>query len=183
MGRHYIPISGDVITDVELHMNRPLYEQGQLRLELPNGGNVDAKAFVGSTQITNQGAVAAATAMAVRKQDALPYPTNAIPYAAISGAPSDGQEWRVDRQSSYNVHFVTNGMADVSMGAELSCSTNGWPNGATMFSRFTIDAGISYMVMDDRIRLVGYGTWPTNNFQSVWWRSGTKIFVNILLEE
>lgn len=29
-----------------------------------------------------------------RKQDALPYPTNAIPYAAISGAPSGGgQEW------------------------------------------------------------------------------------------
>ena len=52
-----------------------------------------------------------------------------------------------------------------------------------MFARFTNGAGISYMVMDDRIRLVGYGTWPTNNFQSVWWRSGTNIYVNVILEE
>ena len=119
-----------------------------------------------------------------RKQDRLPYPTNAIPYAAISGAPSGGgQEWRVDNQSSYEIHYVTNGMANVQMGAELSCNTNGWGDGAAMFARFTIQSGLSYEVMDDRIRLVGYGTWPTNNFQSVWWRSGTKIFVNILLEE
>ena len=119
-----------------------------------------------------------------RKQDALPYPTNAIPYAAISGAPSGGgQEWRVDNQSSYEIHYVTNGMANVQMGAELSCNTNGWGDGAAMFARLTIQSGLSYEVMDDRIRLVGYGTWPTNNFQSVWWRSGTNIFVNILLEE
>ena len=183
--QNYIPISGAVVTDVEMFLNRELHEQGQLRLELPSGSSVDSKSFVSSSQITNQGAVAAATAMAARKQDALPYPTNAIPYAAITGAPSGGgQEWRVDTQSSYNVHFVTNGMADVEMGAELSCSTNGWPNGASMFARFTIiGSGISYVVMDDRIRLVGYGTWPTNNFQSVWWRSGTNIYVNVILEE
>ena len=125
----------------------------------------------------------AAITVSSRKQDALPYPTNAIPYAAISGAPSGGPEWRVDNQSSHEIHYVTNGMANVQMGAELSCNTNGWCDGAAMFARFTIASGISYEVMDDRVRLVGYGTWPTNNFQSVWWRSGTNIFVNILLEE
>lgn len=119
-----------------------------------------------------------------RKQDALPYPTNAIPYAAISGAPSSGwQEWRVDNQSSYEIHYVTNGMANVQMGAELSCNTNGWGDGAAMFARFTIQSGLSYEVMDPRIRLVGYGKWPTNNFQSVWWRSGATIYVNILVED
>lgn len=150
--------------------------------------------LVGRTALTNDiprtagdvGAYPAASGSALEsgKQDRLPYPTNAIPFSVIDGAPSGGgQEWRVDTQSSYNVHYVTNGMADVSMDAELSCSTNGWPNGASMFARFTIGAGISYMVMDDRIRLVGYGTWPTNSFQSVWWRSGTNIYVNVILEE
>lgn len=124
-----------------------------------------------------------------RKQDALPYPTNAIPYAAISGAPSGGPEWRV---ANYDVEvdsicYVTNGMANLTFlnagyAYGLVVSTNGWPDGASMFVRGSYSTGATYEV-PDVMRLVGYGTWPTNNFQSVWWRSGTKIYVNILLEE
>ena len=122
-----------------------------------------------------------------RKQDRLPYPTNAIPYAAISGAPSGGQEWRV---VNYDVevdaiYFVTNGMANlIFLGGEIGGAviTNGWPDGASMFVRGQFSAETSY-TFGSNVHLVGYGTWPTNNFQSVWWRSGTKIFVNVLLEE
>ena len=189
--QNYIPISGDVVTDVELFLNRELHEQGQLRLELPNGSSADAKSFVSSSQITNQGAVAVATALAARKQDALPYPTNAIPYAAIDGAPSGGgtPEWREEWGSvsmGDAVIFVTNGIFVLSFdGAEATDTvmayTGGWPDGAAMFVRGSAVSG-PYQIANN-IRLVGYGTWPTNNFQSVWWRSGTNIFVNILLEE
>ena len=124
------------------------------------------------------------------KQDALPYPTNAIPYAAISGAPSGGgQEWRV---VNYDVevdvvNYVTNGIAiltftNAGYAYDINVSTNGWPEGASMFVRGSFRAGATYTIPYD-LRLIGYGTWPTNNFQSVWWRSGTNIYVNVILEE
>lgn len=124
----------------------------------------------------------AAIAVAASKQDSLPYPTNAIPYAAISGAPSGGPEWRVvEVDENTPVSFVTNGIAAKLINGELYASAAGWPDGAAMFVRVSVESG-PYEVGEE-IRLVGYGTWPTNNFQSVWWRSGTNIFVNILLEE
>ena len=147
-----------------------------------------AKAVVGpATNAVLQAALSAAAS----KQDALPYPTNAIPYAAISGAPSGGPEWRVEWRildAGQYVDFVTNGCIHASFGdsVALNYSRAGWPDGAAMFVRAT---GVpqSYWPYcregDSSLRLVGYGTWPTNNFQSVWWRSGTNIFVNILLEE
>ena len=51
-----------------------------------------------------------------------------------------------------------------------------------MFVRGSFRAGATYTIPYD-LRLIGYGTWPTNNFQSVWWRSGTNIYVNVILEE
>ena len=125
------------------------------------------------------------------KQDALPYPTNAIPYAAISGAPSGGgtPEWReqwgsVSIQDS--VIFITNGIFvldfdGATQSDTVTAGTNDWPNGAAMFVRGVNVAG-PYQV-DPVLRIVGYGTWPTNNFQSVWWRSGANIYVNVILEE
>ncbi len=124
-----------------------------------------------------------------RKQDRLPYPTNAIPISAIDGAPSGGQEWsevtfdvEVD-----TIHFVTNGSArlifiNAGYAYGITVSTNGWPEGASMFVRGQFSGEASYS-MPGNVRLVGYGTWPTNNFQSVWWRSGTTIYVNVILEE
>lgn len=131
---------------------------------------------------------ASGSALESGKQDALPYPTNAIPFSAIDGAPSGGgQEWRV---VNYDVEvdaisFVTNGMANIIfLGGKIGGAviTNGWPDGASMFVRGQFIAETSY-TFGSNVRLVGYGTWPTNNFQSVWWRSGTNIFVNVLLEE
>ena len=121
-----------------------------------------------------------------RKQDALPYPTNAIPYAAIDGAPSGGgtPEWE-ERTGSGWVSFVTNGMwiADMYGSDLLGAETNGWPNGAAMFVHVKPDPFMDGYTVEDNLRLVGYGTWPTNDFQSVWWRSGATIYVNILVEE
>ena len=125
----------------------------------------------------------AAIAVAARKQDALPYPTNAIPYAAISGAPSGGTpEWRVVQiDENTPVSFVTNGIAAKLINGELYATTNGWPDGASMFVRGSVE--MPQYDVGEEIRLVGYGTWPTNDFQSVWWRSGATIYVNILVEE
>lgn len=143
------------------------------------------------SQIPNVAGVATAStnytdAVAARKQDALPYPTNAIPFSAIDGAPSGGgtPEWEertIDSLTS-DVAYVTNGMLNVMVDTMISVSTNGWPNGASMFVRFDT-GGRSYTFEGSVPRLVGYGMWPTNNFQSVWWRSGTNVYVNILVEE
>lgn len=123
-----------------------------------------------------------------RKQDRLPYPTNAIPFSAIDGAPSGGgQEWSevtVWTEGEEPVHYVTNGMMHVNHGntAAFTVQSAGWPNGAAMYVDWSYNAE-AIVQLPSNLRLVGYGTWPTNNFQSVWWRSGTKIFVNVLLEE
>lgn len=154
--------------------------------------------LVGRTALTNDiprtpgavGAYPAASGNALErgKQDALPYPTNAIPYAAISGAPSGGgQEWRevtVWTEEEAPVHYVTNGMMHVIHGtiAAFTVQSAGWPNGASMYVDWDYSAGPAVQ-LPSNLRLVGYGTWPTNNFQSVWWRSGANIYVNILLEE
>ncbi len=109
--------------------------------------------------------------------------TNAL--AQAIGMP----EWR---EVNYDVeidavNYVTNGIAsltfiDAGYVYGLTVSTNGWPDGAAMFVRGSLRAGATYTVPNE-LRLIGYGTWPTNNFQSVWWRSGTNIFVNVLIEE
>jgi hypothetical protein len=128
-----------------------------------------------------------------RKQDELPYPTNAIPYAAISGAPSGGgQAWRVEAQACGAFGFVTNGMSIVTFAdydplqlANGALPENsGWPDGAAMFSRWLIASeGVSGYWPASYMRLVGYGTWPTNDCQCVLWRSGTNIYVNVIMEE
>ena len=152
--------------------------------------------LVGRTALTNDiprtagdvGAYPAASGSALEsgKQDRLPYPTNAIPYAAISGAPSGGPEWTISVQDSDFIEFVTNGMARVRWwdysNTDIS-DMSAWPDGAAMFVRFEKQQPITSWTVRNIIHLVGYGTWPTNNFQSVWWRSGTNIYVNVILEE
>ena len=116
-----------------------------------------------------------------RKQDILPYPTNAIPFSAIDGAPSGGQVWNVASITNM-MEYVTNGMANAVWhdDASIDAYMGSWPDGGAMFARVKVE-GTYYLY--EHIRLVGYGTWPTNDFQSVWWRSGTNIFVNVILEE
>ena len=80
------------------------------------------------------------------------------------------------------VRYQTNGFAVVRQFAALDADMSGWPDGAAMFVRSQGIADPAYSVAPT-LRLVGYGMWPTNDFQSVWWRSGTNVYVNILLEE
>ena len=129
---------------------------------------------------------ASGSALESGKQDRLPYPTNAIPFSAIDGAPSGGPEWTISVQDSDFIEFVTNGIARVRWWdysyTDIS-DMSAWPDGAAMFVRFEKQQTITSWTVGNRINLVGYGTWPTNNFQSVWWRSGTNIYVNVILEE
>lgn len=106
--------------------------------------------------------------------------TNAL--AQTIGGGGGMPEWRqeVIHASMESVFFVTNGWMDVDVDDDIYVRTAGWPSGAAMFVRCHVTS--DYAVMPP-IRLVGYGTWPTNDFQSVWWRSGTNIFVNVLIEE
>jgi hypothetical protein len=152
--------------------------------------------LIGRVALTNDiprtagdvGAYPAASGSALEsgKQDRLPYPTNAIPFSAIDGAPSGGPEWTISVQDSDFIEFVTNGIARVRWWdysyTDIS-DMSAWPDGAAMFVRFEKQQTITSWTVGNRIHLVGYCTWPTNNFQSVWWRSGTNIFVNVLLEE
>jgi len=104
---------------------------------------------------------------------------------ALAQAIGDGggmPEWKEEfiHASMESVFFVTNGWMDVHVDDDMYVRTAGWPSGAAMFVRCHVTS--DYAVMPP-IRLVGYGTWPTNDFQSVWWRSGTNVFVNVLVEE
>ena len=108
--------------------------------------------------------------------------TNDIPRASGGG----GQQWTVSTQDCDFVEFVTNGMAHVrwwNSNTTYISDMGAWPDGASMMVRFAKQHPITSWSVAPNIHLVGYGTWPTNNFQSVWWRSGTNIYVNILLEE
>jgi len=117
--------------------------------------------------------------------------TDAATNALAQTIPQGGgtPEWReVNYDAEVDVvNYVTNGIAiltfiNAGYAYGINVSTNGWPEGASMFVRGSVRAGATYTIPYD-FRLIGYGTWPTNNFQSVWWRSGTNIFVNILVEE
>ena len=106
--------------------------------------------------------------------------TNAL--AQAIGGGGGMPEWREEfiHASMEPVFFVTNGCMEVHVDDDMYVSTAGWPSGAAMFVRCHVTS--DYAVMPP-IRLVGYGTWPTNDFQSVWWRSGTNIYVKVLMPE
>lgn len=74
----------------------------------------------------------------------------------------------------------TNGMVDVTFSSTLMAVTNGWPDGASVFLR--LHPSQDSYIPADPLRLVGYGVWPTNEAQAVAWRSGTNVFVNVILE-
>ena len=116
---------------------------------------------------------------------------DAVIEAIGSGGGGGMPEWRVvevELDMPDSIRFVTNGcvVASFGNGADLNYSRDAWPDGAAMFVRL-VDVPQAYSPycpeQDSALRLVGYGTWPTNDFQSVWWRSGTNIFVNVLVEE
>jgi len=177
----FIPISGDgVITSVEMFLNAELHEQGMLRIELPDGISASPQEFLSTAQITNMGAVASSRTYTDEA-------TNALAQTIRQGGGTP--EWR---EVNYDVevdmvNYVTNGIAiltfiNAGYAYGINVSTNGWPEGASMFVRGSFRAGATYTIPND-LRLIGYGTWPTNNFQSVWWRSGTNVYVNVILEE
>lgn len=146
--------------------DKPTYTAGEV------GAATHGDATNAATWAANRAAVAA-----TNYTDAA---TNAL--AQAIGGGGGMPEWRqeVIHASMESVFFVTNGWMDVDVDDDIYVRTAGWPSGAAMFVRCHVTS--DYAVMPP-IRLVGYGTWPTNDFQSVWWRSGTNIFVNVLIEE
>ena len=110
--------------------------------------------------------------------------TNQALRAELRSATQALAEWHEEDVDTmlHMIRFVTNGMVNVNVvGAYIGAQTNGWPDGAAMFVRATLAEPIGST--SDNIRLVGRDSWPTNDFQSVWWRSGTNVFVNVLVEE
>jgi hypothetical protein len=148
--------------------DKPTYTAGEV------GAATHGDATNAATWAANRAAVAA-----TNYTDAA---TNALAQT-IGGGGGGVPEWRVVTfDDNAHVSFVTNGMAIKVLNGELYADLPGWPNGAALFVRCEIVGGMNYDVSSE-LRLVGYGTWPTNDFQSVWWRSGTNIFVNVLIEE
>lgn len=65
-------------------------------------------------------------------------------------------------------------------GATLTADLSGWAEGQTVFTKI-VPAG-TYAVATT-ITLTGYGTWPTDPFDCVAWKSGDKIYITALREE
>jgi len=153
--------------------DKPTYTAGEV------GAATHGDATNAATWAANRAAVAA-----TNYTDAA---TNALAQTIQQGGGApEWQEVNYDVELD-TVNYVTNGIASLTFVAagyayDLMVSTNGWPEGAAMFVRGSLRAGATYRV-PNKLRLIGYGTWPTNDFQSVWWRSGTNIFVNVLIEE
>jgi len=154
----FIPISGSlpVVTDVSLYFNQEIYEQGMLRLTLPNGENRFAVDFVSSPQITNEGAVAAAQAYT---DAAVAVPA---PISAQNTVPWHG------------------GLVEltVASGATLAVNSAGWPNGGQVLVDATLPA--TYTVANG-ISPVGYSTLPSDGeYLMVITRLGSSYFVSLI---
>lgn len=63
--------------------------------------------------------------------------------------------------------------------ATLVVDTNGWRDGLAVFTR--IQANGVYSVSPN-IKLLGYGSYPTNNATAVFYRDGDNVFCNVLTE-
>lgn len=86
-----------------------------------------------------------------------------------------------DPAASANVVRYCGGKLTVSVarGATLTASTSGWRDGAAVFARL-VPAG-PYAVSG--ITLVGYGLWPTNSAQCVFWNCDGSVFCNVIKED
>ena len=63
-------------------------------------------------------------------------------------------------------------------GATLAANIS--PDGQSVFAHVT-PAGTYFVAAN--LTLVGYGTWPTNSFQAVFWRVGSNYFANVIRED
>ena len=86
-----------------------------------------------------------------------------------------------DPAASANVVRYCGGRLTVSVarGATLTASTSGWRDGAAVFVKL-VPAG-PYAVSG--ITLVGYGLWPTNSAQCVFWNCDGSVFCNVIKED
>lgn len=76
----------------------------------------------------------------------------------------------------------TNGSAAyvrVTSAAELSADSASWPDGSSVLFVAHVEGSYSPSAA---LELVGYGPWPTNDFQAVAWRVGPKVKVNVVSE-
>ena len=174
---------------VEFDSNGDLVDSGKSVADFATAGALSAAA--GAATNYTDSALGAALA---GKQDILPYATNAIPYAAITGKPTFAT---VATSGSYNdltdkptipsptapvasatLAWQSNGSAIVvSVGAAgtLSATLTGWIEGQTQTALITIAAGAS---VSSEVKLVGYGTWPTGGqFLASATRVGNFVYV------
>jgi len=64
--------------------------------------------------------------------------------------------------------------------AELAADSSRFLNGQSVFVAAS-PAGV--YTVSTNITLCGYGTWPTNNFQAVFWRLDNTVFCNVIRED
>lgn len=79
---------------------------------------------------------------------------------------------------SYSVNALDLTLAN---GAALTASTNDWPDGQSVFA--VVRPAGSFTYDTNTFTVVGYGYLPTNTFQTVVWRVGTKFYINPLTED
>lgn len=67
----------------------------------------------------------------------------------------------------------------VTSAATLSADSASWPDGSSVLFIAHVEGSYSPA---SALELVGYGPWPTNDFQAVAWRVGSKVKVNVVSE-
>ena len=127
---------------------KPAYTAGEVGAYAK--AEIDAKGYV--TKAVTNGLASAASLAAKQERPAAPVAASVLSYRA------DG--------SALSVSVA----ASASLAAELA----GWTEGQAQTALVTLAAGAS---VDSGVRLVGYGSWPTNRFLASCVRVGTLVYV------
>ena len=65
----------------------------------------------------------------------------------------------------------------VTSAATLAADSASWPDGASVLA---VVNPLGVYSVSPALKLVGYGAWPTGDFQAVVWRVGSNFYVNVI---
>lgn len=78
------------------------------------------------------------------------------------------------------IRYAGNGtgiIVSIAEGGTLGCVLDGWPNLQSQTALITLGAGAE---VDSRVKLIGYGAWPTEKFLASCIRVGETVYVNAI---
>ena len=82
--------------------------------------------------------------------------------------------------SEVAIRYAGNGtgiIVSIAEGGTLGCVLDGWPNLQSQTALITLGSGAE---VDSRVKLIGYGSWPTEKFLASCIRVGESVYVNAI---